>query len=80
MNLSKEPSEVVDPVDRVGGQDHLARRRRHVAEIGEIGLETLDLDLGCGRSAAGLRDAFDIGVDGDRLRAGASERHRIEPR
>ena len=79
MNLAQESPEVVDTVDRVGGQDHLARGRGHVAQVGEIGLQTLDLDLGLGCAAAGLGDAFDVGVDGDRLRTGASERHRVEP-
>ena len=30
-------------------------------------------------AAPGLGDAFTVRVDGDRLRAGASERHRVEP-
>ncbi len=78
VHLAQQPSEVVDLIDGVCREHEVARRRCHVTEIGEIGLEALHVQLRVGGASSGLGDAVGVGVDGDRLRAGASERHRVE--
>ena len=70
MDLAQEPAEVVDAVDRLRGDDDVARPRGDVAEIGEVGLDALDGDLGGVGAPAELADALGVGVDGDRLGAG----------
>ncbi len=79
MDLAQEAPEVVDLVECLHGEHHLARRRRDVAEIGEVGLETLHLYLGVGGAAPGLGDEVGVGVDGDGLGPGTGERDRVVP-
>lgn len=79
MHLAQQASEVVDAVDGVRGEDDLARRRRHVAQVGEVGLEALHLQFGGGRTSARFGNALGVGVDRDRLRSGARERKGVEP-
>ena len=70
MHLTEEPSEVVDPVDRVGREHHVARGGGDVAQIGEVRLEALDLHLVIGGATTRLGDAFGVTAAGrDRITA-----------
>ena len=80
MDLTQEPAEIVDVGERLRGDDDVARSRRDVAEVGEVGLQALHGDLGELRPAAHLGETGGVGIDGDRLRAVAGERDGVAPR
>ena len=80
VDLTQEATEIVDVVERLRGHDDVARSRRDVAEVGEVGLQALHGDLGEFRTARTSARRVGSGSTAIDFAPLAGERDGVAPR